>query len=56
MLQFSESKADTVPVHNENISVLLRHAQRHSAKILCWMLSLELHEKPKAVKIMHMFF
>ena len=42
-------------MHNENISVLLRHAQRHWAKF-CSMLSLELHEKPKAVKIMPMFF
>ena len=49
-------KAKQLPVHNENISVLLRHAQRHSGKILCWMLSLELHEKPDAVNIMNMFF
>ena len=49
-------KAKRMPVHNENISVLLRHAQRHSGKILRWMLSLKLHEKPDAVKIMHMFF
>ena len=34
-----------MPAHNEIISVLLRHAQRHSDKFLCWMLSLELHEK-----------
>ena len=43
MLQFSESKAD---VHNEVIGVLLCHTQRHSGKFLCWMLALELHEKP----------
>ena len=42
MLQFGESKAD---VHNEVISVLLRHTQRHSGKFMFWMLSLELHEK-----------
>ena len=42
ILQFSESKA-FAPV--EVISVLLRHAQRHSGKFLFWMLSLELHEK-----------
>ena len=42
MLQFSESKADA---HNEVIGVLLRYTQRHSRKILCWMLSLKLHEK-----------
>ena len=35
MLQFSESKADA---HNEVISVLLRHVQRHSRKLLLWML------------------
>ena len=34
VLQFSESKADA---HNKVISVLLRHAQRHSGKILGWM-------------------
>ena len=44
MLKFSESKADAW-WGNEIISVLLRHAQRHSGKFLCWMLSLELHEK-----------
>ena len=43
ILQFSESKADAP---NEVISVLLRHALRHVGKFLCWMLSLELHEKP----------
>ena len=53
MLQFSESKAD---VHNQVISVLLRHVQRHSDKFLFWMLLLELHEKPYAVKIMRMLF
>ena len=42
MLQFGENKAYA---HNEVISVLLRHAQRHSGKLLFWMLSLELHEK-----------
>ena len=42
MLQFSENKAYAL---NEVISVLLRHAQRHSGKFLFWMLSLELHEK-----------
>ena len=42
MLQFGENKAY---VHNEVISVLLRHAQRHSGKFLFWMLSLELYEK-----------
>ena len=42
MLQFGENKAYA---HNEVISVLLRHAQRHSGKFLFWMLSLELHEK-----------
>ena len=42
MLQFGENKAYA---HNEDISVLLRHAQRHSGKFLFWMLSLELHEK-----------
>ena len=42
MLQFGENKADA---HNEVISVLLRHAQRHSGKFLFWMLSLKLHEK-----------
>ena len=53
MLQFGESKAN---VHNEVIGVLLRHTQRQSGKFLFWMLSLELLEKPWAVKIMHMFF
>ena len=53
MLQFSESKAN---VHNKLIGVLLRHTQRHSGKFLFWMLSLELHEKTYAVKILHMFF
>ena len=42
MLQLGENKAY---VHNEIISVLLRHAQRHSGKFLFWMLSLEFHEK-----------
>ena len=42
MLQFGENKAYT---HNEVISVLLLHAQRHSGKLLFSMLSLELHEK-----------
>ena len=42
MLQFGENKAYA---HNEVISVLLRHVQRHSGKFLFWMLSLELHEK-----------
>ena len=42
MLQFSRGKADA---HNEIISVLLRHAQRHSGKFLSWMLSLEPSEK-----------
>ena len=42
MLQFGENKAYA---RNEVISVLLRHAQRHSGKVLFWMLSLELHEK-----------
>ena len=42
MLQFGENKAD---VHNEVISVLLRHTQKHSGKFMFWMLSLELHEK-----------
>ena len=42
MLQFGENKGYA---HNEIISVLLRHAQRHSGKFLFWMLSLELHEK-----------
>ena len=42
-LQFSESKADA---HNEVISVLLRHAQRHSGKFLFWMSSRKLEEKP----------
>ena len=42
MLQCGENKAYA---HNEVISVLLRHAQRHSGKFLFWMLSLELHEK-----------
>ena len=32
MLQFGENKADA---HNEVVSVLLRHAQRHSGKFLC---------------------
>ena len=41
MLQFIESKADA---HSEAISVLLRHAQRHSGEFLFWMLSLELHK------------
>ena len=53
MLQFSESKADA---HNEVISVLLRHAQRHSGKFLFWILSLELYEKSLGSLIMHMFF
>ena len=47
MLQVSESKADS---HNENIGVLLRHAQRHSSKFLFWMLSLELNEKTSGSK------
>ena len=42
MLLFSENNLDA---HNEVISVLLRHAQRHSGKFLFWMLSLKLHEK-----------
>ena len=42
MLRFGENKAY---VHNEAISVMLRHAQRHSGKFLFWMLSLEFHEK-----------
>ena len=42
MLQFGENKAF---VHNKAISVLLRHAQRHSGKFLFWMFSLEFHEK-----------
>ena len=42
MLQFGENKAYA---HNEVISVLLRHAQTHSDKLLFWLLSLELHEK-----------
>ena len=42
MLQFGENKAYA---HNEVISVLLRHAQRHSSKFLFWILSLELHKK-----------
>ena len=42
MLQFCESKADA---YNEVISVLLRHAQRQSGKLLFWMLSLELHKE-----------
>ena len=42
MLQFSESQADA---HNEVISVLLRHAPRHSSKFLFWIISLELQEK-----------
>ena len=42
VLQFSKSKADA---HNKVISVLLRHAQRHSGKFRFWMLSLELYEK-----------
>ena len=42
MLQFGENKAYA---HIEVISVLLRHAQRHSGKFLFWMLSLELYEK-----------
>ena len=41
LLQFSESKAYAL---NEVISVLLRHAQKHSGKFLFWMLSLQLHE------------
>ena len=53
MLQFSEGKADAL---NEVIGVLLRHTQRHSGKFLFWMLSLELHKNPEAVKIMHMLF
>ena len=47
MLQVSESKADS---HNENIGVLLRHAQRHSSKFLFWMLSLELNKKTSGSK------
>ena len=42
ILHFSESKANA---HNEVISVLLSHAQRHLGKFLFWMLLLELHEK-----------
>ena len=42
MLQSGENKAYT---HNEVISVLLHHAQRHSGKFLFGMLLLELHEK-----------
>ena len=42
MFQFGENKTYD---HDEVISVLLRHAQRHSGEFLCWMLSLELHEK-----------
>ena len=42
MLQFGKNKAYA---RNGVISVLLRHAQRHSGKFLFWMLSLELHEK-----------
>ena len=42
MLQFGENKTYA---HDEVISVLLRHAQRHSGEFLCWVLSLELHEK-----------
>ena len=53
MLQFSENKA---AAHNEVIGVLLRHTQRYFGKFLFRMLSLELHEKPLAVKVMHMFF
>ena len=49
-------KAKRIPTHNEIISVLLRHAQKHSGKFLCWMLSLELHEKTLDSQIMHMFF
>ena len=41
ILQFSENKAYA---HNKVISVLLRHAPRHSGKFLFWMLSIELHE------------
>ena len=41
-LQFGENKAYA---HNEVISALLRHAQRHSGKFLFSMLSLELYEK-----------
>ena len=53
MLQFSENKADAL---NQVIGVLLRHAQRHTGKFLFWVLFLELHEKPLAVKIMRIFF
>ena len=42
MLQFGENKAYA---HNEVISVLPRHVQKHSGKFLFGMLSLELHEK-----------
>ena len=42
MLQFGENKAYAL---NEVISVLLRHAQRHSSKFLFWISSLELHKK-----------
>ena len=42
MLQFGANKAH---VHNEVISVLLRHTQRLSGKFLFWMLSLEFYEK-----------
>ena len=52
MLQFGENKAD---VHNEVISVLLHHSQRHSGKFLFWMLSLEFYKKLLTVKIMRMF-
>ena len=53
ILQFSESKAYA---HSEVISVLLRHAQRHSGKFLFWMLSLELHEKTLGSQNYAMFF
>ena len=42
MLQFGENKEH---VHNEAITVLLRHEQRHLGKFLFWMLSLKFHEK-----------
>ena len=42
MLQFGKNKAYA---HNKVISMLLRHAQRHSGKFLFGMLSLKLHEK-----------
>ena len=42
ILQFSENKTYA---HNEVISALLRHVQRHEGKFLFWILSFELHEK-----------